>query len=288
MKIDLELFKNTEEPAWCPGCGNFRILNGVKQALVDLEIPPHRAVVVTGIGQAAKLPHYMRVNTFNGLHGREVAHATGVKLAAPDLTVVVNAGDGGAYGEGGNHLLHAIRRNINITLLVHDNHYYGLTKGQLSPTAQMGTITKVHPDGGLSLPLNPLALAISQSCSFVAQASAAHEEHLAQTIAAGIRNRGFSLINVLQPCVTYDKKYTFQYYKEHCYTLGDDWNSEDRDAAFDLSMKGNYGEEIPIGVIYRREQPTFEDVYSDGKGLSPLRDCGIDQQHTQELMKRFR
>ncbi|HII01836.1 TPA: 2-oxoacid ferredoxin oxidoreductase, partial [Methanosarcinaceae archaeon] len=156
-------------PAWCPGCGNFQILSSLKQALVELDIEPWEVLIVSGIGQSGKLPHYMKCHTFNGLHGRTLPVATAAKLANDALHVIAVAGDGDCYGEGGNHFIHAIRRNPNVTLLVHDNQIYGLTKGQASPTSDQGTRSKVQPFGSLSEPMNPLALAISLDCSFVAR-----------------------------------------------------------------------------------------------------------------------
>ncbi|MBW2618788.1 MAG: 2-oxoacid ferredoxin oxidoreductase [Deltaproteobacteria bacterium] len=220
MKVRLEDYDSPVENAWCPGCGNFGILAALKRTLVELELAPHQVLVCTGIGQAPKLPHYLRVNTFNGLHGREVATATAAKLAASDLTVLVHAGDGGAYGEGGNHLIHAIRRNIDITLVVHDNHIYGLTKGQASPTTDQGAKVVLQPRGVAVRPMNPLALAISQSCAFVAQALASRTDQLVDLLKQAIRHTGFSFINVLQPCVSWDKVHTFKYYDERCFDLG--------------------------------------------------------------------
>ncbi|NLH50630.1 MAG: 2-oxoacid ferredoxin oxidoreductase [Myxococcales bacterium] len=281
MTVCIQQFHNTQEPAWCPGCGNFKILEAVKQALVELELPPHRVIIATGIGQAPKLPHYLRVNTFNGLHGREVASATAIKLAAPDLTVLVHAGDGGAYGEGGNHFLHALRRNVDLTLVVHDNHYYGLTKGQASPTTPRGTPAAGAPDGVRSSPLNPLALAISQEGSFVAQGSAAHPAHLVELLKQAIRHRGFSLLNALQPCVTYDKVFTYQYYQEHGSILGPEYDPTDRRAAFDLVRENNLGDKIPLGVIYRCERPPYPEA------ASPLRERGVDPRRAAVLFAEF-
>ena len=156
-------------PAWCPGCGNFGILKTFKEAVVELGLEPHQFTIVSGIGQAAKFPHYLKCNTFNGLHGRSLPVATGLKLANHEMTVIAVAGDGDCYGEGGNHLLHAIRRNIGVKLFVHDNQIYGLTKGQASPTSMEGIKTKNQPLGVFSEQLNPMALAIALDCSFVAR-----------------------------------------------------------------------------------------------------------------------
>lgn len=283
--ITMEDYHSDVECAWCPGCGNFGILQAVKQTLVELELAPHQVLICTGIGQAPKLPHYMQVNTFNGLHGREVAAAVGAKLAADDLTVLVHAGDGGAYGEGGNHLLHAIRRNIDITLVVHDNKIYGLTKGQASPTTDFGTATSVQPFGVASLPINPLALAISQSCGFVAQGASGRPEHLVQLLKQAIGHKGFSLVNVLQPCVTWDKVHTNKFYKENCYELGDDYNPKDRTGAFELTTETN--PKIPLGVIYEQERPEYNQVVLS-KIPHPLRDKTVNPKAAIDLFSMFK
>ncbi|HPQ69940.1 MAG TPA: thiamine pyrophosphate-dependent enzyme [bacterium] len=256
MPVTIADYQNDVPNQWCPGCGNFPILDAVKMALVELQLAPQDVLLVSGIGQAPKLPHYLRVNAFNGLHGREAAAATAAKLVAPHMTVLVHAGDGGGYGEGGNHLLHAIRRNIDLTMIVHDNKVYGLTKGQASPTTPVGTITKINPEGVTARPLNPPALAISQSCSFVAQGSAAHKEHLSMLLAEAIRHRGFSLVNVLQPCVSWERVYTYAYLKEHAYELGGGYDPRDRWAALRLVLEPDG--RLPLGVIYREERPVYE------------------------------
>jgi 2-oxoglutarate ferredoxin oxidoreductase subunit beta len=280
-------YRSDAPSAWCPGCGNFAILDCLQKALVELELPPERVIVVSDVGQAAKLPHYMNVNTFNGLHGRAVSEAIGVKLAAPDMTVVVHAGDGGTYGEGGNHLLHAIRRNIDLTVVVHDNHYYGLTKGQASPTLPLETKTKIQPRGVSVPPLNPLALAISQDCSFVAQGTAARTDHLVQLLVQGIRHKGFALINTLQPCVTYDKVFTFKYYKEHCTEVGDDRDRSDRQEALRLVEAGNAEREVPIGVIYSHQRETLDEVLTK-RADTPLRERGVRPSLVSELLEALR
>jgi 2-oxoglutarate/2-oxoacid ferredoxin oxidoreductase subunit beta len=285
--VCVEAFHNKQEAAWCPGCGNFAILETVKQTLADMDLAPHEVVICAGVGQAPKLPHYMKVNTFTGLHGREVASATAIKLAASDLKVLVHAGDGGAYGEGGNHLLAAIRRNIDITLVVHDNHYYGLTKGQASPTTVQGVKVSASPFGVAAPPLNPLALAISQHAGFVAQAAATHKENLQQVLRAAIEHRGFSLVNTLQPCVTYDKVFTQQYYQEHCFELGEDYDPTDWHAALSLVAREDRMERIPVGVIFRHDRPAYEEVVLRHVDR-PLRDYGVEPRRIEAIMERFK
>jgi len=245
------------ETAWCPGCGNFGILAAVKRALVKLSLEPYQVLMVSGIGQAAKLPHYMKCNVFNGLHGRTLPVAAGARIANPNLTVIADGGDGDGYGEGGNHLIHAIRRNLDITYLVHDNQIYGLTKGQASPTSDEGFVTKTTPLGMFSRPLNPMALAISLGASFVARGFSGEIEHLADLIAQAIQNRGFSLVDILQPCVTYNRVNTYQWYRSRVYKLDSTYNPKDRMAAFQKAQE--WGERIPIGVIYTEDRPTYEE-----------------------------
>jgi len=242
--------------AWCPGCGNFGILSAVKKALVELKIEPHQVLLVSGIGQAGKLPHYMRGNIFNSLHGRPVPPAVAAKIANPELIVIAVSGDGDAYGEGGNHFIHAARRNHRITYLVHNNQVYGLTKGQTSPTSDSGFITRSTPQGA-PVPINPLALAIALDTSFVARGFSGEIDHLAGLIKAGIQHPGFALIDILQPCPSFNFKNTFNWYRERVYRLGADYDPTDKLAAFARAQE--WGEKIPIGIIYKKERPTFEE-----------------------------
>ncbi|MFQ5996682.1 MAG: 2-oxoacid:ferredoxin oxidoreductase subunit beta [Dehalococcoidales bacterium] len=243
-------------PAWCPGCGNFGILRALNQALVELNIEPYQVLMVSGIGQSGKLPHYTSGNVFNALHGRPVPPAIGAKIANPELVVIAVSGDGDAYGEGGNHFIHAARRNHDITYLVHNNQVYGLTKGQTSPTSDMGYITKTTPQGAPT-PFNPIALAIAADISFVGRGFAGDVNQLADLMKKGIMHRGFALIDILQPCPSFNHKNTYRWYQERVYQLGDDYDPSNKLAAFDKAQE--WGEQIPIGVIYRKERPTFEE-----------------------------
>jgi 2-oxoglutarate ferredoxin oxidoreductase subunit beta len=244
------------QPAWCPGCGNFAILNALKKALVELNIEPNRLLMVSGIGQAGKLPHYTRGNVLNVLHGRTLPAAAGAKMANPELVVIAIGGDGDGYGEGGNHFLHSVRRNHNITYLVHNNQVYALTKGQASPTSDQGFVTKTTPHGA-STPLNSLAVAMAAGGTFVARGFSGNIDHLVGLIKSGIQHRGFALIDILQPCVSFNHKNTHAWYKERVYKLEAAYRPSDRSAAMEKALE--WGERIPIGVIYQRERPTFED-----------------------------
>lgn len=246
-----------QTPAWCPGCGNFPILKVYQEVLAGLGIEPHRLTIVSGIGQGAKTPHYMKCNTFNGLHGRTLPVATGIRLANHEMMVLAVAGDGDCYGEGGNHLLHAMRRNIGVKLFVHNNQIYGLTKGQGSPTTAEGTVTRTQPFGIFSEQLNPIALAVAMDCSFVARGFAGDPDLLKNILKQAIGNRGFSLVDILQPCVTFNKVNTYEWYRQRVYRLGPDHDPKLRDAAFRAAQE--WGERIPTGIIYRSDRPSFEE-----------------------------
>jgi 2-oxoglutarate ferredoxin oxidoreductase subunit beta len=245
------------DPAWCPGCGNYSILKTFKEAMIEMGMEPHQITLVSGIGQAAKLPHYLKCNTFNGLHGRALPVASGIKLANHKMSVFVTTGDGDCYGEGGNHLIHAIRRNLDIKLFVHDNQIYGLTKGQPSPTSMEGMRSKVHPFGVLSEQLNPMAMAVALDCSFVARGFSGDREHLKELIKAASDHKGFSLVDILQPCITFNKVNTFGWYKERVYHIEEGHDPEDRISAFEKALE--WGERIPLGIIYKNRRPLLEE-----------------------------
>ncbi|MDO8473745.1 MAG: thiamine pyrophosphate-dependent enzyme [Dehalococcoidia bacterium] len=270
--------------AWCPGCGNFGILAAVRRALVELELPPHRVLLVSGIGQAGKLPHYAKGNVLNELHGRALPAAIGAKLANAELTVLVHGGDGDGYGEGGNHFLHAMHRNPDITYIVHNNQVYALTKGQTSPTSDSGYVSKTTPQGAHGQ-VNPLALAIASDCSFVARSFAGDIEHLANIIGQAVRHRGFALVDVLQPCVTFNHKNTYKWYRDHIYKLDEGkYDPTDRVAAFGKALE--WEEKIPVGVLYRRERPTLEEQFPALKA-GPLVKQPIDPLRIEGLFDEF-
>jgi len=273
------------KPAWCPGCGNFGILRALNKALVELEIAPHQVLMVSGIGQAGKLPHYTRGNVFNSLHGRPVPPAIGAKIANHKLIVIAISGDGDAYGEGGNHFIHAMRRNHDITYLVHNNQVYGLTKGQASPTSDLGFVTKTTPYGAAN-PLNPIALAIVSGASFVGRSFAGDVDHLTSLIKMGITHKGFVLIDILQPCVTFNHKNTHSWYQERVYKLENEEGYDPSDKKAALEKAQEWGERIPIGVIYKTEFPPYEEqLPALRKG--PLVTQEIDPRRVEGLFAEF-
>jgi len=242
--------------AWCPGCGNFKVLDSVKQALSGLDIGPDEVVMVSGIGQAAKLPQYMRCNYFNGLHGRSLPVATAIKAVNPQLTVIAESGDGCTYGEGGNHFIHTVRRNTDLTHIVHDNMVYGLTKGQASPTSQPGFKTSVQTEGVILEPFNPMAVAISLNATFVARAFAGDVELTSAILQRAIKHKGYALVDVLQPCVTFNRQNSFRWFKEHTEYLVEEYDSGDRQKAFAAACDSK---KLHLGVLYERKDiPSFE------------------------------
>ncbi|MBI4294824.1 MAG: 2-oxoacid:ferredoxin oxidoreductase subunit beta [Chloroflexi bacterium] len=271
--------------AWCPGCGNFGILTAVKKALVELGKDPHEVLFVSGIGQAGKFPHYLKCNAFNGLHGRALPVATAAKLANHRLTVIAVGGDGDGYGEGGNHFVHAMHRNVDITYLVHNNQVYALTKGQVSPTSDEGFVTKTSPRGALS-PIHPTCLALAADCSFIARSFAGDIAHLTAMVKRGIQHRGFAFIDILQPCVSFNHKNTFAWYRERVYKLEDEPGYDPTNLMAAFARAHEWGERIPTGVFYQKERPTLEDYLSVLKG-EPLVKQGIDPRRIAPLMQEL-
>ncbi|MFO7896125.1 MAG: 2-oxoacid:ferredoxin oxidoreductase subunit beta [Candidatus Cloacimonadales bacterium] len=251
-------FSSKDPIAWCPGCGNFGILNAVKKALVKLELTPNQTLFVSGIGQAAKFPHYIGANCFNGLHGRALPVAAAAKMVNPELNVLVTTGDGDCYGEGGNHFIHNMRRNVDITLIVHNNQIYGLTKGQASPTTDPGFITKVQNQGVILNKFNSLAVSIANGCTFVARGFSKDIEDLADLIVEAVNHKGFSLLEVMQPCVSFNKVNTYDWYSERLYAVTEDksYDPEDIQSAFMKALE--WGERIPMGIIYRHQAQTYQ------------------------------
>jgi len=261
--VDREAFDNDIDLAWCPGCGNHAIWNAIKRALPRMGLAPHEVILVSGIGQSSKLPDYVNANAFTSLHGRPIPVAQAIHLANHGLKVIVHAGDGDTYGEGGNHFLHFMRRNANLALIVHNNRVYGLTKGQYSPTSPKGFPSKTSPppEGALERPVNPLALALAAGATFVARSWSGDVPHLIEMMVAAIQHQGAALLDVFQPCVVFNPDYAFDYYRERVYKMEEEtkgYDPTDRDAAWEKAHEGE--EHLPIGVIYQVEgRPTYED-----------------------------
>jgi 2-oxoglutarate ferredoxin oxidoreductase subunit beta len=252
---------------------------------VSSQLEPHQVLFVSGIGQAAKAPHYLNANLFNGLHGRSLPVATGAKLANPELKVIVESGDGCNYGEGGNHFLAAIRRNIDITLLVHNNQVYGLTKGQASPTSAEGFVTKAQPEGAPSSPFNPILVSVAMQAGFVARGFSGMIDDLSELIQQAIAHPGFALIDVLQPCVSFNKINTFAWYKERCQPLSEGHDPMNWEAAMKAAQE--WGDRIPLGIIYRNDRPSFEDhfpILDEG----PLLGKEVDRETLEMILEGYK
>lgn len=270
-RMDPKVYDTTTEITWCAGCGDFAILRALKLALADLEIAPHQVLLVSGIGCGSKLPDYMNANGYMTIHGRPLAVATGAKLANPNLHVIVVNGDGDSYGIGGNHFVHTCRRNPNITQIVENNQIYGLTKGQYSPTSDVGFVTTTSPDGAIEAAFNPVAMALAAGATFIARCFSGEPKHMAQVIAQGVRHRGYALIDVLQPCVTFNRVNTYAWYRERIYHLEEEqgYDASDRMAAWQKGQE--WGERIPVGIIYQVQGiPTYEDQVKALESGSPL------------------
>jgi 2-oxoglutarate ferredoxin oxidoreductase subunit beta len=274
------------ETAWCPGCGNFGILEALRQTLEDMDLKPHKVLLVGGIGQAAKTPQYLNTNGFAGLHGRALPAAAAAKIANSGLKVIVSTGDGDSYGEGGNHFIHNIRRNVDITHLVHDNQIYGLTKGQASPTSDFGHVTDFTPKGVINRPMNPILTALALGAGFVARSFAGDREHLAEMIRRAVEYKGYSLVDILQPCVSFNKVNTYSWYKERVYKLDtqSDYNPEDFSSAIEKARE--WGEKIPIGVIYHKDGKSYLDMIPGLEG-GTLKDAPIEKEAISGLMAEF-
>ncbi|MBI2996637.1 MAG: 2-oxoacid:ferredoxin oxidoreductase subunit beta [Candidatus Melainabacteria bacterium] len=258
-EVTLQNYKSEQKPTWCAGCGDFGILNAIQMALLALNIPPYKALIASGIGCGSKLPDYINANGYLTIHGRALPVLTGIHLANHELVTIAVTGDGDGYGIGGNHFMHAMRRNINITHIVENNQIYGLTKGQYSPTTDKGMITSTSPEGAIEYAVNPITWALAAGATFIARGFANDPKKLTNLIQAAIKHKGYALIDVLQPCVTYNKQNTKEWYEERIYYVDKipDYNPKDIKKAFSIGLE--WGEKIPCGVIYQTEKETYED-----------------------------
>lgn len=242
-------------PNWCPGCGNFGIWNALKMAISELGLEPHNVVMTSGIGCSSKHPHWIRTYAFNGLHGRLAPLAEGIKLANHKLKVIGTGGDGDGYAEGGNHFLHFSRHNISVTYIVHDNQIYGLTKGQASPTSDEGFVTKTTPFGTVEKALNPLLVALAAGATFVARGYAGNINQLKDLMKKALMHNGAAVLDVLQPCVTFNKVNTYDWYAKRMYELKEP--AKTRIEA--MSKASEWKDKIPIGVLFESNEPSYEE-----------------------------
>ncbi len=258
MPVTIKEYASPVKPTWCPGCGDYGIWSALKQGLVQVGLAPHEVLLVSGIGCGSKLPDYTHANGFMTLHGRPLPIATGAKLANHDLKVVTVHGDGDSMGLGMGHFIHTARRNLDIVDLIQNNQIYGLTKGQYSPTSDAGFVTSTSPDGALETAAIPTALALTAGATFVARGFAGEVKGLAALIAKALEHKGYALVEILQPCVTFNRKNTYDWYRERVYNLAEEGHDPtDRVAAFSRALE--WGDRIPTGVFYQVERPTYEE-----------------------------
>lgn len=276
-----------ERATWCPGCGDFAVLASLQSALAELGYEPHQVCVVSGIGCSGKISQHLSCYGFHVLHGRAVPVATGVKLANHDLCVIAAGGDGDGYGIGLSHSLHAMRRNIDITYIVMDNNIYGLTTGQLSPTSQKGFKSKTSPQGSAEHPIRPLELALGAGCSFVAQAFSGQPKELTQMYNAAIQHRGFSLVNVFSPCVTFNKLNTYEFFREHLRPVEEMPGYDPADALAAMRLVRETDSMI-TGIVFQEERPPFHEAMV-GRSETPTAhlDLTLTAGQQQELLTQF-
>ncbi|MDH7564401.1 MAG: thiamine pyrophosphate-dependent enzyme [Candidatus Bathyarchaeota archaeon] len=281
--VSLKDLNTSKKITWCPGCGNFGLISAFKGALVELGLEREQVVLVSGIGCHGKMADYVNVNSFHGIHGRVLPVATGINLANPGLTVFGFSGDADCYDEGWDHFCHAIRRNVNITLIVHNNMVLGLTTGQTTATSQTGFRTKSTPFGAAVPPLNPIAHAIVSHGTFVARGFAGDPKHLQSLIVQATRHRGFGYIDVFQPCVTFNYLNTYEWFKQRVYKLEEaKHDTNDRLKALEKSFE--WGDRIPIGIFYKEERPTFNDSFPQLKDKA-LVDMQIDNVNVDRVLQ---
>ncbi len=258
-KLTMAQITTKEAPTWCGGCGDFTILSTLKAAFVDLNIDTANTLIVSGIGCGSKLPHFVKTYGFEGLHGRSLPVATAAKLVNPNLNVIVITGDGDGYGIGGNHYMHTMRRNLDICYIIQNNEVYGLTKGQASPTSEKGFKSPSTPSGVIEVPVNPLTWALVGGATYIARGYAMDIMHLRKLIVEGIKHKGLAIIDVLQPCTTYNKIQTPEWYKQRVYKLDDDKTYDAADKVSAFKKMQEWGDKIPIGLLYKENRPTYEE-----------------------------
>src|SRR5215471_17732268 len=285
-RLTKETYRGRIHPDWCPGCGDFSVLAALQTALFEVGLQPHQACVISGIGCSSNLPGYVNTYGMHTLHGRALAVATGVRLGNHELKVICAGGDGDGYGIGGNHFVHTMRRNVDVTYVVMDNQIYGLTTGQLSPTSIKGMQTKSTPFGSVENPINPIPLAIAAGATYVARGFTGQQKHLVELIKGGIQHKGFSFIDVFSPCVTYNHDNSHEFFKQRTRKL-EDMGHDPTD--FRAAMEKGYlwSDVIPIGLFWKREDlpalDQLEPILAEGGPLSH-RPLGVSPEIAQSLI----
>ena len=294
VTLTMKDFKVDTFPTWCPGCGDFAVLAGVTKALANANRHPKDVAVVSGIGCSSNLPHFLKAYGVHTLHGRSLPVAQGLKLANPEMTVIVTGGDGDGYGIGAGHWLHAMRRNLDITYIVMNNEIYGLTTGQTSPTSLVGHKTKSTPYGNVEMPINPVGIALMAGATFVARGFSGDAKGLASIIQAGIEHKGFSFIDAQSPCVTYNKLNTYDWHRERVYNLQEKGHDKaDFNAAVNRALEwptlAPEGKE-PIGIFYQTERPTYEEserAYAVNPNPARAEKLGVTEAQRKELLSQL-
>ena len=281
-------FKGPVDPDWCPGCGDFGVLKGLQKVCAELGLWPHQIVTVSGIGCSSNLPGYINAYGMHTLHGRALAVATGVQMANHELTVIATGGDGDGYGIGGNHFVHTARRNVDLTYVVMNNQIYGLTTGQISPTSSKGMKTKSTPFGSVEMPVNPITSAIMNGGTFVARGYSGDGKHLVELMKKAIQHKGFSLIDIFSPCVTFNHDNDYKFFKPRVKKLEDEGHdTSDWKTACEKALM--WGDTIYIGLFLQKEQPTLsqlEPVLEEGGPLA-YRPLGLSKDQGQTIIKRM-
>ena len=289
-QLTRDSYKGKIHPDWCPGCGDFSVLSALQTALFELGLKPHQVLVVSGIGCSSNLPGFINAYGMHTLHGRSLAVATGAKLGNHELKVICTGGDGDGYGIGGNHFVHTMRRNVDLTYIVMDNQIYGLTTGQISPTSVKGMKTKSTPHGSVENPINPIPMAIVGGATYVARAFSGKQKHMVEILKGAIQHRGFALVDVFSPCVTYNKDNTYQWFNPRVKVLEEEGHNP---ADFNKAIERGYqwGDAIPIGLFWKRtDLPSLEElepVLQDGNGPLAFRKLGIAAEQAQTLIEEL-
>ncbi len=280
MAVTINDFNVKEKIQWCPGCGNFGLITALKGAMAELGLKNHETVVVSGIGCSSKLPHYVNTYGFESIHGRGLPVASAIKLANTDLNVVSVGGDGDGYGIGVQHFVHIMRRNYDLTYIVHDNQIYGLTTGQASPTSLLGMKTKTTPWGVIEEPFRPLTVALNGGATYVARGYVGDPAHLKELMKGAIQHKGFAFVDVFQPCVTFNRLNTYPWFQERVYKLEDSGHdASDVEAAKVKAMEDEHTEykKVPIGLFYKTDKPTYESMLPQIKDTPLVKQkLGID------------
>jgi len=281
-------FKGPVEPDWCPGCGDFGVLKGLQKACAELGLLPHQILTVSGIGCSSNLPGYVNAYGMHTLHGRPLAVATGAQMANHELTVIATGGDGDGYGIGGNHFVHTARRNVDLTYIVMNNQIYGLTTGQISPTSTQDMKTKSTPFGSVELPINPITAAIMNGATFVARGYSGQGKHMVELMKKAIQHKGFALVDIFSPCVTFNHDNDYKFFKPRIKKLEDEGHdTSDWKTACEKAME--WGDTIYIGLFLQKDQPTLsqlEPVLDEGGPLA-YRPLGLSQEQSQQIIKRM-